>query len=93
FDIVRETVASHPKVLSGDDLPIAERPDAEIESFGDSGVNILVEFWMDGIDDGENRVGADLLLMIWTALKANGIEFPFPQREVRVLDEVKTKPA
>ena len=93
FDIVRETVASHPKVLSGDDLPIAERPDAEIESIGDSGVNILVEFWMDGIDDGENRVGADLLLMIWTALRANGIEFPFPQREVRVLDEVKTKPA
>ncbi|MFT5181735.1 MAG: small-conductance mechanosensitive channel, partial [Alphaproteobacteria bacterium] len=41
FAIVRETVASHPKVLSGDDLPIAERPDAEIESFGDSGINIL----------------------------------------------------
>ncbi len=89
FDIVRETVASHPKVLSGDDLPIAERPDAEIESFGDSGINILVEFWMEGIDDGEHRVGGDLLLMIWTALKANGIEIPFPQREVNVLNPSK----
>ena len=40
---------------------------------------------MDGIDDGENRVGADLLLMIWTALKENDIEIPFPQREVSIL--------
>jgi small-conductance mechanosensitive channel len=89
FDIVREVVASHPKVLSGDDLPIAERPDAEIAGFAESGIDILVEFWMEGIDDGDNRVGADLLLMIWTALKANGIEIPFPQREVKVLNEVK----
>lgn len=90
FEIVRETVASHPKVLSGDDLPTAERPDAEIEGFGESGIDILVEFWMEGIDDGENRVGADLLLMIWMALKANDIEMPFPQREVRVLKEPST---
>jgi small-conductance mechanosensitive channel len=76
-------------VLSGDDLPIGERADAEIESFGDSGINILVEFWMEGIDDGDNRVGADLLLMIWTALRANGIEIPFPQREVKFLGEAK----
>ena len=90
FEIVREVVASHPRVLSGDAVPVAERPDAEIEAFGDSGIDILVEFWMEGIDDGENRVGADLLLMIWTALKANDIEIPFPQREVKVLGEVRT---
>ncbi len=83
--LVREVVASHPKVLSGPELPIEERPDAEISSFGDSGVNILVEFWMLGIDDGENRVGADLLLMIWDVLKENAIEIPFPQRDVRII--------
>ena len=44
---------------------------------------------MEGVDDGENRVGADLLLMIWTALQANGIQIPFPQREVKVLDDEK----
>jgi small-conductance mechanosensitive channel len=93
FEIVRATVNSHPKVLSGGDLPISERADAEIESFGDSGINILVEFWMEGIDDGDNRVGADLLLMIWTVLRANGIEIPFPQREVKILDEEKSGPA
>ena len=86
FEILREVVASHPKVLSGSDYPIEERPDAEIAGFGDSGIDILIEFWMEGIDDGKNRVGADLLLMIWDALKENDMEFPFPQREVKILN-------
>ena len=89
FPIVREIVGSHPKVLSGEDVPVAECPDAEIQSFDDSGITILVEFWMEGIDDGENRVGADLNMMIWTALKANGVEIPFPQREVRILGDLE----
>ena len=87
FDLLREVVASHPSVISGDDIPIEERPDAEIAGFGESGVDILVEFWMEGIDDGKNRVGADLLLMIWDAFKEHNIEIPFPQREVKVVNE------
>lgn len=86
FKVVRETVASHPKVLSGDDLPVEERPDAEIAGFGESGIDILVEFWMEGIDDGENRVGADLMHMIWNTLKEHNIQIPYPQREVKILN-------
>lgn len=88
FPILREVVSSHPKVISGDDIPVELRPDAEIAKFDDSGINILVEFWMEGIDDGEHRVGGDLLLMIWQTLKANGIVIPFPQREVRVTGDI-----
>jgi small-conductance mechanosensitive channel len=83
--LIRETVAKHPQVISGEHLPIEMRPDCEIASFGDSGVNMFVEFWMEGIDDGPNRVGGDLLLMIFEALRENGIQIPFPQREVRLL--------
>ena len=84
--LIKRVVASHPKVLSGEELPIEYRPDCEIDSFGDSGVNMFVEFWMEGIDDGKNRVGGDLLLMIFNALREHGFEIPFPQREVRVLN-------
>jgi small-conductance mechanosensitive channel len=87
-EIIRRVVASHPQVISGDDLPIEERPDCEIDSFGDSGINMFVEFWMEGIDDGRNRVGGDLLLMILEALQEHGFEIPFPQREVRVLNDL-----
>ncbi len=83
--LVREAVASHPQVICGPEVPFEERPDCEIDSFGDSGVNMFVEFWMDGIDDGRNRVGGDLLLLIFETLRENGIEIPFPQREVRIL--------
>ena len=86
FDVLREVVSSHPKVLSGPDLPIEERPDAEISGFEDSGVKILIEFWMEGIDDGEHRVGGDLYLMIWDALKENNVQIPFPQREVKIIN-------
>ena len=84
-DLIKQAVATHPQVLSGDDLPIEERPDCEIDSFGDNGINMFVEFWMEGIDDGKNRVGGDLYLIILETLQQNGIEIPFPQREVRIL--------
>lgn len=85
FRILREVVASHPQVLSGDDLPIEERPDAEVQKFGDYGIDILVEFWMEGVDDGKNRVGGDLLYMIWKALQEHGIEIPYPRHDVNLL--------
>lgn len=83
-ELIKEAVGSHPQVLSGPGLPFEEQPDCEIDSFGDSGVNMFVEFWMIGIDDGKNRVGGDLLLIILETLQENGIEIPFPQRDVRI---------
>ncbi|MBE0439608.1 MAG: mechanosensitive ion channel [Gammaproteobacteria bacterium] len=85
-EIIKQVVATHPQVLSGDDLPIEERPDCEIDGFGDSGINMFVEFWMEGVDDGKNRVGGDLLLMILETLQQHGYQIPFPQREVRILN-------
>lgn len=85
-ELVRTAVAAHPQVISGDHIPIEERPDCEIDSFGDNGVNMFVEFWMEGVDDGPNRVGGDLMLIIFETLRAHNIEIPFPQREVRMLN-------
>jgi small-conductance mechanosensitive channel len=87
FDNIRALCSAHPKVISGDDVPIEFKPDAEIAGFGDSGIDILVEFWMDGVDDGKNRVGADLLHAIWRSIQEHGMQIPFPQREVRILKD------
>ncbi len=84
-EIIKDVVSQHPQVFSGDNVPLEQRPDCEIDSFGDSGINMFVEFWMEGIDDGKNRVGGDLMLMILEALQQHGFEIPFPQREVRLL--------
>jgi potassium-dependent mechanosensitive channel len=81
-DIVGPAVAAHPDVLSE-----PEEPDVELVSFGDSGVNFCVEFWVNGLDDGKNKYSSDVLFRIWNALKDNNITIPYPQREVRLLGE------
>ncbi|MGI9283779.1 MAG: mechanosensitive ion channel family protein [Pseudomonadales bacterium] len=78
--LIIETIRKHPQVLEE-----PEEPDCEIREFGDSGVVFGVEYWINGIDDGKNRVDADLRMMIWEALQENKIEMPFPQREVRIV--------
>ncbi len=85
FSDLRILVADHPQVLSDPELPPEFLPDAEIAGFGDSGIDVLIEYWIEAIDDGANRVGADLYLSIYHLFKDKGYEFPFPQREVRVL--------
>lgn len=90
-EFIKVAVAEHDQVISGLDVPFEERPDCEIDSFGDSGINMFVEFWMLGIDDGKNRVGGDLMLIILETLRENGIEIPFPQREVKILNPEQAK--
>ena len=86
FDIVRGVVSRHPQVIPDPKNRTGPRAAVEIEGFGASGINIQVEYWMEGVDDGPNNVKADLLLMIWAAFREHKIEMPFPQREVRIVD-------
>jgi small-conductance mechanosensitive channel len=86
-ELIKDAVGAHPQVINGNKYPIEERPDCEIDSFGDSGINMFVEFWILGIDDGKNRVGGDLNLIILETLKNNGIAIPFPQREVKTISQ------
>jgi len=80
-DIIEAAVAKHPKVLTE-----PEKPDCELRGFGDSGVNFCVEFWVMGMDDGKNKFSSDVLFLVWNALRDNGIEIPFPQRDLRIRD-------
>lgn len=81
-EIILAAINQHPQILQE-----PEEPDCEVIAFGESGVNFHVEYWMDGIDDGENRVDSDLMLIIWQTLKENNIKMPFPQREVRIMND------
>lgn len=90
FEILRSVVAAHPQVISGPEIPDEEQPDAAIERFGESAIHIQIEYWMEGVDDGANSVGADLMLMIWDAFKEHGIELAFPKSEATVAVRVDT---
>jgi len=81
-DLIVDAVSKHPGVLQE-----PEKPDCELRGFGDSGIEFAVEFWIKGIDDGKNRISADLLTIIWETLLENDIRIPYPQREVRILED------
>ena len=60
----------------------------ELSGFGDSGVDFAVEFWVNGLDDGENKFTSDVLFLIWNALKDNGIQIPYPHRVIEFKGEM-----
>ena len=77
-DLISKAVMKHPAVQSE-----PEEPDVDLRAFGDGGVELGVEFWVEGIHDGPNKYMSEVRFLIWNALKEANIEIPFPQREIR----------
>ena len=75
--IITKAVEALPFVLRE-----PEAPDCELRGFGDSGIDFAIEYWVSGIDDGRNKYQSQVLFAVWNALKANGIEIPYPHRVV-----------
>ena len=67
-------------------------PGALITGFADSGINLELGVWIDDPDQGQAALRSELYDGIWRAFRRDGIEIPFPQREIRVSGTVKTSP-
>ncbi|MDK9724567.1 MAG: mechanosensitive ion channel [Sterolibacteriaceae bacterium MAG5] len=77
--ILVAAAAAQPRVLADPE------PKAFVLAFADSGIDLEVGFWIGDPQNGTGQVRSDINLAIWKAFKAEGIEIPFPQREVRIL--------
>lgn len=60
------------------------RPFVRLIGFGDSSVDFDIRIWLDDPMDGVANVTSDILFNVWDLFQANGIEIPFPQRDVHV---------
>ena len=65
-------------------LKSPEGPDLELAGFGESGVDFTLEYWVNGIDDGKNKYASQVRFAVWGALKAAGVEMPYPHRVVEL---------
>lgn len=81
-----EVAAAHPRVIAD------PAPAALITGFADSGINLELDVWIADPDQGQAALRSDLYAGIWQAFRRDGIEIPFPQREIRVLGTVHTSP-
>jgi len=58
-----------------------------LRGFGDSSVDLEVRAWIEDPQNGTGSVRNEILLAIWDSFHDNGIEFPYPQREIRILGD------
>lgn len=83
LEILKEA-AVHPRLM----------PDIEpapfVTGFAESGINLEVGVWVSDPENGMLALRSDINLAIWRKFKQHGISIPFPQREVRVVQEAPT---
>ncbi|MCK0141514.1 mechanosensitive ion channel domain-containing protein [Aliiroseovarius sp. F20344] len=66
-------------------------PVCHIVGFGDSSVDYILRFWIDDPSGGLTNIRGNVYLALWDAFQENGISIPFPQREVRMLEDAGPK--
>jgi small-conductance mechanosensitive channel len=87
--VIIDTLNEHPKVLK--DPP----PQVRLISFDDFFIKYQVRFWNRDFE-GERLLKAELMNTLWYSLKRNGIQIPFPIRDVHlhhidVLEEKRSR--
>lgn len=53
-----------------------------ITGFGDSSIDFVLRFWIRDPQKGLTNIRGQVLLALWDAFKENGINIPFPHREI-----------
>ncbi len=80
--ILKEAAATQERVEG--------EPSAFLIGFGESGIDLRVGFWVRDPENGFLGLFSAILMTIWTRFNEEGIEFPYPQREIRILPEEQT---
>jgi small-conductance mechanosensitive channel len=72
-------------------------PVCHLKAFGDSSLNFVLRFWIRDPVDGITNVRGRVLLALWDTFKREGVDIPYPVRDVRISQPAasadKTKPA
>lgn len=67
---------------------LKDRPSVcHIVGFGDSSVDYILRFWIKDPTEGLTNIKGHVYLALWDIFKENNISIPFPQREVKMLNE------
>lgn len=80
-----EAAAAQPRVLAD------PKPMAFLVEFADSAITLEVGFWIEDPVSGTLGLRSDINLAILRAFRREGVEIPFPQREVVVKGETPAR--
>jgi small-conductance mechanosensitive channel len=57
-------------------------PTAWLDGYGESSVNFVVHCWISDPEEGVGNIRSEVLKNLWELFQQNGIEIPFPQRDI-----------
>src|SRR4051812_19831037 len=82
---IHERPASSPSRLRprGKRTLKAKPPNCILTEFADAGMKFSLTFWI-ADPDGMDNVKSEVMLSLWEAFKREGIQVPYPVREIRV---------
>ncbi|WP_422006276.1 mechanosensitive ion channel family protein [Pyruvatibacter mobilis] len=78
LDLMMEAAQENDRVLK------APPPATRLIGFGDNAVDLELRIWVNDPEAGVVNVASDIRLAIWDKFHAEGIEFPFPQRDLHI---------
>ncbi len=59
-------------------------PSVWMDAYGDNSVNFVIHCWIVDPEEGVGNVRSAVLKNLWRLFKDNGIEIPYPQRDLRL---------
>jgi len=78
--------AGIPRVLTD------PKPVCQLKNFGDSSIDMELRLWINDPENGVSNVCSAVRIAIWDTFKANGIEIPFPQRDLHIKSGFRESP-
>jgi small-conductance mechanosensitive channel len=69
----------------------AKKPVCWLTEFGDSSLNFKTRFWISDPQGGLTNIRGQVMLALWDAFEANGINIPYPHREI-IMQQPKKAP-
>lgn len=82
-----EAIDEVPRVLK------EPAPVCHLKDFGESSVDLEVRFWIDDPMNGRANVISQVLLQVWGKFHENGVEIPYPQRDIHLRSSDLQTPA
>jgi small-conductance mechanosensitive channel len=81
IELMVEAALTQPRILRDG----IHTPQAHLSGFGDSSVDFELRIWVSDPQQGLVNVASKVRLAIWDLFHQNGIEFPFPQRDLHIV--------
>jgi small-conductance mechanosensitive channel len=76
--LMLQAASESPRVLA------SPKPNVWLTAFGDNGVEHEILAWISDPESGVGNVRSDVLNRLWRLFKEEGIEIPYPVRDLRV---------